>query len=389
MDDAPTAEPQAAPAPPADDRRMPAWVPRAILLFWVGYAALQLLEGVLVALRGLLITLLVSLFLSFAIEPAVDWLARRGWRRGSATGIVFLGLLLTSAGFVAAIGSLVVDQVGNFIDEAPGYVQDVEDWANRRFDANVDFDDVIQDLRDPQGAARQFANDLAGDVLQFSVQALGVIFQIFTVALFTFYLVADGPRLRRAICSVLTPERQVRVLSTWELAIAKTGGYLYSRVVLAGLSAAAHTIALSVIGVPYSVALGLWVGTVSQFIPVVGTYLAGALAVLIAVLNDPIDGALTLAFVVVYQQIENYLFAPRVTASTLSMHPAIAFATVIAGASLLGPVGALLALPAAAVIQAFISTIGERHEIVETGLTTPPPARIGRRMFRVPWRRRA
>ncbi len=353
----------------AGRERMPAWILRAVVIFWVAYASLRILEGVLNALRGLIITLLVSLFLSFAIEPAVNWLARRNWRRGSATGLVFLGLLVLGGLFMTAMGSLVVSQARDFIDQAPAYVQDIEDWANERFDANIELDDVIDDLKDPQGRARQFANDLAGDVLKFSVRALGVIFQVFTVALFTFYLVADGPRLRRAICSVLPPDRQRNVLRAWELAIEKTGGYLYSRVLLAGLSALAHWIALSIIGVPYALALALWVGIVSQFIPVVGTYLAGALAVLIAVLNEPFDAVWTLGTVVVYQQVENYLFAPRVTAHTLSLHPAIAFACVIAGAGLLGPVGALLALPAAAVLQAFISTIGERHEVVESELT--------------------
>ena len=95
----------------------------------------------------------------------------------------------------------------------------------------------------------------------------------------------------------------------------------------------------------------MWVGIVSQFIPVVGTYLAGALAVLVAVLNDPVDGVVVLVFVIVYQQVENYIFVPRVTAQTLELHPAVAFGTVIAGAAILGPVGALLALPVAAVVS--------------------------------------
>jgi predicted PurR-regulated permease PerM len=121
---------------------------------------------------------------------------------------------------------------------------------------------------------------------------------------------------------------------------------------------------------------------VSQFIPVIGTYIAGVLAVGVAFLNDPVDGVIILGFVVVYQQVENYLFAPRVTAQTLSLHPAVAFGTVIAGAALIGPVGALLALPAAAVVQAIISTIGERHEVVESELTAEPARRAERRLFR-------
>ena len=314
MDDAQTAE-----APSALGRdQMPRWILRAVILFWIAYASLRAIEGVLTALRGLLITVLVALFLSFAIEPAVNWLARRNWRRGTATALVFLGILVLGGLFATAMGSLVVSQARDFIDQAPAYVQDIEDWINERFDANVELDDVISDLKDPQGRARQFANDLAGDVLSFSVRALGVIFQIFTVTLFTFYLVADGPRLRRAICSLLPPERQRNVLRAWELAIEKTGGYLYSRVLLAGLSALAHWIALSIVGVPYALALALWVGIISQFIPVVGTYLAGALAVLIAVLNEPFDGVWTLGTVAVYQQVENYFFAPRVTVTFLT-----------------------------------------------------------------------
>lgn len=371
MDDAQTAE---APIATGHDQ-LPRWILRAVIFFWVAFASLRVIEGVISALRGLIVTLLVALFLSFAIEPAVNWLARRNWRRGTATALVFLGILLFGGVFATAMGSLVVSQARDFIDQAPAYVQDIEDWINERFDANIELDDVISDLKDPHGSARQFANDLAGNVLSFSVRAIGVIFQIFTVTLFTFYLVADGPRLRRAICSVLPPERQRNVLRAWELAIEKTGGYLYSRVLLAGLSALAHWIALSIIGVPYALALALWVGIISQFIPVVGTYLAGALAVLIAVLNEPVDGIWTLGTVVVYQQVENYLLAPRVTAHTLALHPAIAFACVIAGAGLLGPVGALLALPAAAVLQAFLSTIGERHEVVESELTAEPAHR--------------
>jgi predicted PurR-regulated permease PerM len=376
MDDTPTEV-----TAPRD--RMPSWVPKGIALFWLGFILVELVEGVLVALRTLLIALTVSLFMSFAIEPAVNGLARRGWRRGAATGFVFLVIFLVSMVFVVAIGSLVVSQVRNFVDEAPEYVQNIEDWINDTFDANVDFDDLIDELNDPDGPARGFVEDLAGNALKAGLTALSVLFQVFTIALFTFYLVADGPRLRRTICSVLPPNRQEIVLQAWELAIDKTGQYLYSRFILAVISTACHWVVLQIMGVPFALALALWVGIVSQFIPVVGTYLAGALAVLVAFLNDPVDGVVVLIFVVLYQQIENYIFQPRVTAHTLSMHPAVAFGTVIAGAAILGPVGALLALPAAAVIQAFISTIGERHEVIESELTAERGRRRrGRRWFR-------
>ena len=370
--------PPAAEASPTIDgvgRGMPAWVPRAIVLFWLGYAVLRIAEGAISALRSLIITLLVSLFLSFAMEPAVNRLARRGWRRGSATALVFTLVVGAMGVFAFAIGSLVVTQVSDFIDEAPGYVQDIEDWVNETFDANVDFDDLRDQLQDPQGGAQQLATNLADSALAVGAAALAVMFQMFTIALFTFYLVADGPRFRRSVCALFPPDRQHVVLDTWNLAIEKTGGYLYSRLILAGLSTAFHAIAFAILGVPFALALAFWVGIMSQFIPVVGTYIAGVLPVVIAVIHDPLDGIIVLGFVVLYQQVENYLFAPRITAQTMSIHPAVAFGAVIAGAGLLGVAGALLALPAAAVLQAVLSTIGERHEVVESHLTAEPRRR--------------
>jgi predicted PurR-regulated permease PerM len=345
---------------------MPAWVPRAMLLFFLGIAAVFSIYALFQQLRPLLLILLVSLFLAFALEPAVNFLARRGWRRGLATGLVFLGLIVAVTGFVAAMSVLVVDQVSSFADDAESYGEQIEDYAKDWFDAEIDVEEAVDDLTAEDGPLREFAANNATDI---ATAVLGGVFQAFTVALFTFYLVADGPRLRRTICSILRPERQREVLRAWELAIDKTGGYIYSRALLAGLSAIATWIALTIIGVPYALALALWVGVISQFVPVVGTYIAGALPVTIAVLNDPVDVIWTLGFIILYQQVENYLLAPRITAQTMELHPAVAFGTVIAGAAILGPVGAVLALPAAAVGQAFLSTYIQRHEVVESALT--------------------
>ena len=98
---------------------MPPWIPRALLYFFLGLAALSAATWLLDKLSDLLLILVVSLFLSFALEPAVDYLARRGWRRGSATGLVLVALLVLTVLFLGAVGKLVVDQVSEFIDQAP------------------------------------------------------------------------------------------------------------------------------------------------------------------------------------------------------------------------------------------------------------------------------
>ena len=174
--------------------------------------------------------------------------------------------------------------------------------------------------------------------------------------------------MRRNVCSVLRPDRQREVLRVWDLAIEKTGGYIASRAVLGIISGGAHSLAFIAIGLPSPLPLGIWVGFMSQFIPVVGTYLAGALPLLIALIDKPITGLWTFIFLVIYQQIENYIFLPRVTAHTMEIHVASAFGSVIVGAAVLGAVGALLALPAAATLQAFISSYVHRHEVDETAL---------------------
>ena len=213
------------------------------------------------------------------------------------------------------------------------------------------------------------ATDLGSRALGLGISAVGMLFKLFTIGLFTFYMVADGPRFRRSVLSFLPAARQERVADGWEVAIQKTGGYIYSRGVLALASAVATTVVLEILDVDYALALGLWTGLVSQFIPTIGTYLAGALPVLVALLDDPGHALVILVFLLVYQQIENYVFAPKITARTMDLHPAVAFGTVMVGAALFGGVGALIALPAAAVIQAVASTYLNRHEVIDTHMT--------------------
>jgi predicted PurR-regulated permease PerM len=346
---------------------MPAWVPRAIVLFLVGVAVLLMLRWLIGELQSFLLILFVSLFLSFALEPAVNWLSNRGIRRGLATGIVMVGGFVGFVAFVVLIGSALFTQVSDFIEDLPQRIEDLEQTANDQFDLELDADELIDEIQSQD--VQELATNLAGSALDLGISAVGAVFNLFTIALFTFYMVADGPRFRRTVLQFLPRDRQERVVSGWEIAIEKTGGYIYSRGLLALLSAIVTSLVLEVMGVPYALALGLWVGLVSQFIPTIGTYLAGALPVLIALLEDPIDAIVVLVFILLYQQVENYVFAPKITARTMDLHPAVAFGTVIVGAALFGAVGALVALPAAAVIQAIGSTYLERHEVIDTHIT--------------------
>jgi predicted PurR-regulated permease PerM len=352
-----------------DPSRMPPWIPRVILLVILAYFLANLLATTALALfwrlRDIILWLIAALFLSFALEPAVNWLAKRGWRRGRATALVLFGLAFLGIVLVAAMVPLVVNQVQELITKVPHWLDQVSVYTQRWFGIELTGKKILQSIT----AAQKDVGNIASNVASVGAFILSLLFQMLTIGLFTFYLVADAPRVRRAVCSVLPPRRQREVLDAWEIAVDKTGGYLYSRLLLAAISAGMSFIALTVLGVPFALPLALWLGLVSQFIPVVGTYIAAAVPLLVALLESPWSALIFLIYVIVYQQIENYLLSPRITARTMQLHPAIAFFAALAGGTVSGLLGAFMALPAAAVIQATVSTYLTRHEVLETELT--------------------
>jgi predicted PurR-regulated permease PerM len=356
-----------------DEERMPRWAGRLLVLLVLTYFASLLALAAFRQLRELLVWLTAALFLSFALEPAVNWLTARGLRRGVATALVLLGLALLGLVALGAMVPLVVDQVQELIQRLPGWLDRISVYTKRWFDVELTGQKLIEQIKGAQADVGKLAENVA-QVGQF---VLGLIFQILTIGLFTFYLVADAPRFRRAVCSVLPPRRQREVLAAWEIAVEKTGGYLYSRLLLAAISASVSFVVLTALGVPFAAPLALFLGFVSQFIPVVGTYIAAAVPLLVALLENPWSALAFLIYVLVYQQIENYLLAPRITARTMALHPAVAFLAALAGGMVSGLLGAFMALPAAAIIQATISTYLTRHEVVESDLTRegPPPGR--------------
>jgi predicted PurR-regulated permease PerM len=278
--------------------------------------------------------------------------------------VVFVVLLVAVALFVFALGSLFVHQVVQFAGNLPRYVDAVVSWLNRTFDQHISVQELQAKLLSDSNSLKTYAEALAGNVWGVSSSVLGGVFRTFTVALFTFYLAADAPKLRAEVVSLFPPRRQAAITKAWQIALDKTGGYIYSRALMALVSGVAHGILFWVIGLPYALALAIWVGLVSQFIPTVGTYLAGALPVLIALTNGrPGDAVVIVVFVVAYQQLENYLLQPRITARTVEIHPAVAFGAVIAGAALLGGVGALIAIPLTATAQSFLSAYITRYDV--------------------------
>jgi predicted PurR-regulated permease PerM len=291
-------------------------------------------------------------------------LARRGWGRGRATLAVYAGLAILIAGVGALLGTIVVQQVTDLIKSLPDYAQQGADFLHDKLGVDISGTDVAGTA----GTVSQFSKYVLGGALGLGATFLSLLFSLLTIATLTFYFAMDGPRMRRAVCSLMPPARQREVLRALEIAIDRTAAYVYYRVILATISAVVHGVALHFLGVPFAVSLGIWVGLVSQFVPTVGTYIAGIVPIAIALGEGPHTALYVFVFIAIYQQIENYVISPPLSAHTMKIHPALGFIAAIAGVALIGPIGALLALPIVATVQSFLAVYVPRHEVVEDDL---------------------
>lgn len=346
-------------------KRPPEWLPRAVVTVLLVLAGAAVLFWIVNQIRGLLYILFLAIFVAIALEPAVQALVKRGWKRGLATGVVFVvgGILLI--GFVAALIPVLVTQAGQVIDDLPGYLEGITGFLRNSFGFELESPENWIDFENLGDLIQRFGSQFAGGVLAVGNTVFGAIFQLATVALFSYYLLAEGPTWRRVLMSTLPPNRQAPVMHAWETAVEKTGRYVYSRAILAVVATIFTFVALVILRVPSPFPLAAWMGVISQLIPVIGTYIGMALPALAGLSVSPLTAVWVIVAMVVYQQLENYLVAPRITSRTMDIHPAVSIGAVIAGASLLGGVGAILALPITAIVQALISGVLARHDVID------------------------
>lgn len=362
----------------SEQRRPPGWdleePPRwARRLVWQTLAVIGAAVVLIVlarTLRGLLLWLIYAVFLSLALEPAVDWLERRGWRRGvsSALLLVLLGLVLL--GLALMVIPLLIQAITLIVEELPSWLASLNGFTQRCCNTTIDPQAIQGAIENADISLASLADDVFGILAGVVGSLLSGVFAAFTVGLFAFYLVAQAPKVRRSVLSLMPPHRQEEVLYVWETAIDKMGGYLYSRLALALINGTLFFILLLILDVPFALALALFQGFVAAFVPIVGTYIAVIVPALVAAVAAPLYAVIAIVvYALVYQQVENYWLSPRISSRTMSLHPAVALAAGIAGGAIGGLLWAFVALPVAATIQAAIGAYVEHHEVIESALT--------------------
>ncbi len=338
----------------------------ALLLIFAAVAIFLLLNWALVTLRGLLMTIFLAWLFSVSIEPVVSYLEQRGWRRGAATGSVMFGLVAGFTGFIALFGQLLFTQAASLLTTAPEIIRSVTNWINRNFSTEIDPQQLIESLNLTSSQATDLATSLAGGLVGFVSALFGFIINFLAFMLFLFYLSADAPKVRRTIAQALPPKQQEVFSRIWNISISKAGGFVLTRVVLALVCFVVTALFLLLLGIPYWLPISLFTAIVSQFIPNIGTYIGIALPALVALAEDLKFAIAVIVFGIVYQQFENFILAPKLSAKALAIHPAVAFGAVLAGGTMFGAVGAFIAIPVMAIVVAIITAYLQRYEITES-----------------------
>ena len=316
------------------------------------------------ALASFLFILLLAWLVSIAMEPMVLGLANRGMKRGLATGLIMLAGVIIFGVLAEIFGSVFYSQLSQLGEQLPSTLTSLINWVNTTFHTTFDITTITTSLQLTPDKLGQLAGTYGGGLLGIFGSLVTLIFDGLTILVFAYYFSADSPRLRQTIGSWMAPRYQRVFVTVWRISVEKTGGYVISKLVLAGLSAFFHIIFFWAINVPFWLPLGLLAGIVGQFIPTIGTYIGVALPALFTLVETPINVLWIAIFATVYQQIENYVFTPRVSRRTMDVHPAVALGSVIAGAALFGPIGALIGIPLAAVALSIINTFSARHALL-------------------------
>jgi predicted PurR-regulated permease PerM len=322
--------------------------------FYVGFVGAL---GVLVAyglyralgqLTQVITLLIVAFFLTLALNPLVESLTRRGLRRPMSVTIVFIGLVgvFTALGFVvvppvAQQGGLLADNAPKYLDHllSNRFIQDFDSQYHVIARFRAEFQKLIAD--------GNFMSGVFGGVLGAGKALASGFFSFLTVLVLTLYFLSSLPKVKHAAYGLVPASRRPRVISLSEEIMRRVGGYAIGQVAVATINAICSWIMMSIVGIRYAAVLAVAVGFLG-LLPMVGASLGAAVVALVAFFDDPKKAAIVLIYYVIYQQLENYVLAPRIMQRTISVPGAITVVAALAGGTLLGILGALLAIPVAA-----------------------------------------
>ena len=338
------------------DRRSPFYVGfvgglGVLLAYWLFQA--------LVGIGSVLMLVVVSFFLAAGLNPSVEFLERRGIRRSIACALVIVAAVIMLALFIVAIVPVIADQIRLLTDNAPLWFDELQ--RNRQVQDLNDEYEVVDKAKDFVSDG-DFISTLFGGALGFGLKIVSAVFNAFIIFVLTLYFLASLNTTTHAIYRLAPASRRERVTKLGDKVIRNIGGYVSGAFVIALCAGISSLVFLWFTEVrEYAVALA-FVVAVLDVIPMIGATLGAVVVCAIAFATDVKSGIAAVIFYVIYQQLENYVIYPRVMGRTVDIPGAVIVIAALVGTALLGVVGALLAIPAAAAVLLVVREVVVRQQ---------------------------
>ena len=339
---------------------------RTVLSLVLTIVSVAVVLEVLWIARHVITWVLISLFLALALNPAVEWLQRRGIKgRGKATAITYLIALAVIVALGFTFIPTLVSQVNDFVQKLPDYVHDVTHGRGRLgfLETKYHIQERIESAVKKGGASRVLG--FSGVAVSVAKSVITIVVATITIAFMTYFMLLEGPMWVDRFYGLLPEHSQPRWRKVGQDIYRTVGGYVTGNLLISVIAGGLTTIVLLIMGVPFAIALGLIVA-ILDLIPLAGATIAAILIGIVAFLHSIVAGIVVVVFFIVYQQIENHLLQPLVYGRTVQLSPLVVLISVLIGAELGGILGALGAIPVAGSIQVVVNDWlahrGERQE---------------------------
>jgi predicted PurR-regulated permease PerM len=330
-------------------------------------------------LRRPIAWLAIATFLAVALSGPVNRLANH-MRRGLAIAVVYLGLLAIPALLIALIVPTLITQGTNFAQDLPRYSRDVSDFVNkndrlRKINEDYDITQKLQQQADKLPTRLGGAAKTLGDI---GFGLINSVFALVTILILTAFILGSGRQWRDALLASRPRAQRERLERSLDHISSAVGGYVAGALAVAAIAGFLAYIVLSILGVPFAAPLGVMCALFS-LIPLVGATIAAVIVGIVTLFQDfPTATIAWTVWAIVYQQIENTLIQPQVQKRTVNVHPFITIVAVLFGSTLIGVLGAIVAIPIAASIQILLReyfdwrTLSVREEPVDDEPDEPP-----------------
>ncbi|GAA2179916.1 AI-2E family transporter [Leucobacter tardus] len=341
----------------------PFWVRNPFQLGFVitlGVLIALVVGGMIAELSAVIMYVVAALFIALGLNPVVSWLERRHVKRPFGIAIVFLSFILIIAGVIALIAPMIARQISLLIRSAPRLVGDIsaQEWfrdVNQRFGQFIDFDGLLDMgqglLTDPDNWAQ-----LVGGVWQAGLGIANGVTAAIIVLILTLYFLASLRQMKRGFYSLVPRSGRAKVIDITEQVTKSVGGYVSGMVILATLNATLGFIMMTIVDVPFAGLVAVVVFLLA-LIPLIGSVAATVLVTLVALIDSPSAAITAAVYYLIYMQVEAYFLTPRIMNRVMSVPGALVVIGALAGGTLLGLLGALIAIPITAMVLMIVKQV--------------------------------